>query len=231
MNLPGVNVLVPAFPYDVKGLVKTALRTPEPVIFLMHKRLTGIQGPVGGPDELVPFGQANVVRAGTDCTRHHLRRRRGQGAGRRGRALPRRVPAPRSSTCGLCPRSTWPPASLRSKKRAEPSSSTRRRRSRARAPRWRPRCRSLRLSTWMRRLAGSGPSRPQCPKARPCSTTSCPVSQTSSRRSGARLPPSRTGPTNHRDHRGSSAPGSRQELVARHALHTRFEGENIAGFF
>jgi pyruvate/2-oxoglutarate/acetoin dehydrogenase E1 component len=33
MNLPGVNLVVPAFPYDVKGLVKTALRTPEPVIF------------------------------------------------------------------------------------------------------------------------------------------------------------------------------------------------------
>jgi pyruvate dehydrogenase E1 component beta subunit len=52
----------------VKGLVKTALRTPEPVIFLMHKRLTGIKGLVGGADELVPLGRANVVRAGTDCT-------------------------------------------------------------------------------------------------------------------------------------------------------------------
>ena len=68
MNLPGVNLVVPAFPYDVKGLVKTALRTPEPVIFLMHKRLTGIKGLVGGPDDLVPLGRANVVRPGTDCT-------------------------------------------------------------------------------------------------------------------------------------------------------------------
>ena len=68
MNLPGVNVLTPAFPYDVKGLAKTALRTPEPVIFLMHKRLTGTRGPVGGPDELVPFGQANIVREGTGST-------------------------------------------------------------------------------------------------------------------------------------------------------------------
>jgi pyruvate dehydrogenase E1 component beta subunit len=68
MHLPGVNVLVPAFAYDVKGLIKTALRTEEPVIFLMHKRLTGTRGPVGGPDELVPFGQANIVRPGTDCT-------------------------------------------------------------------------------------------------------------------------------------------------------------------
>ncbi len=68
MNMPGLNVLVPAFPYDVKGLVKTALRTPEPVIFLMHKRLTGIRGLVGGPDDLVPFGRASTVRPGTDCT-------------------------------------------------------------------------------------------------------------------------------------------------------------------
>ncbi len=68
MNLPGLNLLTPAFPYDVKGLAKTALRTPAPVIFLMHKRLTGTRGPVGGPDELVPFGRANVVRPGADCT-------------------------------------------------------------------------------------------------------------------------------------------------------------------
>lgn len=68
MGMPGLNVLVPAFPYDVKGLVKTALRTPEPVIFLMHKRLTGTRGVVGGPDELVPFGQAKVLRSGDDCT-------------------------------------------------------------------------------------------------------------------------------------------------------------------
>ena len=68
MHLPGISLLVPAFPYDVKGLIKTALRTPEPVIFLMHKRLTGTRGPVGGPDELVPFGRANVLHPGTDCT-------------------------------------------------------------------------------------------------------------------------------------------------------------------
>jgi len=68
MHLPGISLLVPAFPYDVKGLIKTALRTPEPVIFLMHKRLTGTRGPVGGPDELVSFGRANVLHPGTDCT-------------------------------------------------------------------------------------------------------------------------------------------------------------------
>ena len=68
MGMPGLNVLVPAFPHDVKGLVKTALRTPEPVIFLMHKRLTGTRGPVGRVDELVPFGRAIVLRVREDCT-------------------------------------------------------------------------------------------------------------------------------------------------------------------
>ena len=68
MHMPGLNLLVPAFPYDAKGLIKTALRTPEPVIFLMHKRLTGVKGLAGGPDDLVPFGCANTVRTGADCT-------------------------------------------------------------------------------------------------------------------------------------------------------------------
>jgi pyruvate/2-oxoglutarate/acetoin dehydrogenase E1 component len=68
MNLPGVDVAVPAFPYDVKGLLKTALRGDGPVIYLMHKRLTGVQGSVGGPDENVPFGSARVCLQGSDCT-------------------------------------------------------------------------------------------------------------------------------------------------------------------
>ncbi len=68
MNLPGVNLLVPTFPYDVKGLLKTALRGDEPVIYLMHKRLTGTKGDVGGPEDLVPFGVARICREGSDCT-------------------------------------------------------------------------------------------------------------------------------------------------------------------
>ncbi len=68
MHMPGLAVAVPSTPYDVKGLVKTALRAPDPVIFLMHKRLSGQRGDVGGPDDLVPFGQARVARPGNDCT-------------------------------------------------------------------------------------------------------------------------------------------------------------------
>lgn len=68
MHTPGLAVAIPSTPADVKGLVKTALRAPDPVIFLMHKRLSGQRGEVGGPDDLVPFGQARVARPGTACT-------------------------------------------------------------------------------------------------------------------------------------------------------------------
>ena len=68
MHMPGLHVAVPSNAYDVKGLIKTALRLDKPVIYLMHKRLTGLRGVVGGDDDLVPFGSARVVTAGTDCT-------------------------------------------------------------------------------------------------------------------------------------------------------------------
>lgn len=63
---PGLSVAVPSRSWDVKGLIKTALRGEDPVIFLMHKKLTGVRGEIGGPDEFVPFGKANVRRPGRD---------------------------------------------------------------------------------------------------------------------------------------------------------------------
>lgn len=68
MSTPGLNVVVPGNARDVKGLAKTALRTEEPVIFLMHKRLTGDRGEVPDSGELIPFGQARVVRSGGGVT-------------------------------------------------------------------------------------------------------------------------------------------------------------------
>lgn len=68
MHAPGLNVVTPATPRDVKGLVKSALRTDEPVIFLMHKRLTGERGELPDGEELVPLGQARIVRPGDGCT-------------------------------------------------------------------------------------------------------------------------------------------------------------------
>lgn len=67
-HVPGLLVAMPSTPADAKGLIKTALRGEDPVVFLMHKMLTGLRGEAGGPDDLVPFGQAAIRRPGTDVT-------------------------------------------------------------------------------------------------------------------------------------------------------------------
>lgn len=66
-HMPGLAVVVPFRPYDVKGLIKTALRGSDPVIFMMHKRLSGVRGEVAGPDGLVPIGSARLARAHDDA--------------------------------------------------------------------------------------------------------------------------------------------------------------------
>ncbi len=68
MNTPGLTVVFPSRPWDVKGLLKSALRGEDPVVFMMHKLLTGARGPVGGVDELVPIGSARITRPGRDVT-------------------------------------------------------------------------------------------------------------------------------------------------------------------
>ena len=67
-HMPGLFVATPSTPADTKGLIKSALRGQDPVIFLMHKMQTGLRGPVGGADDLVPFGRAAVRREGADVT-------------------------------------------------------------------------------------------------------------------------------------------------------------------
>jgi len=67
-HVPGLKVVCPSTPYDAKGLLKTAIRDDDPVIFLESEGLYAKKGPVGGPDELVPFGQAAVRRSGAHCT-------------------------------------------------------------------------------------------------------------------------------------------------------------------
>lgn len=63
----GLSLAVPYRPWDVKGLIKTALRSEDPVIFLMHKKLTGTRGEMGGEDVFVPFGKANTLKPGRDA--------------------------------------------------------------------------------------------------------------------------------------------------------------------
>jgi 2-oxoisovalerate dehydrogenase E1 component len=67
-NMAGFRVVVPTTPRDAKGLLKTAIRSDDPVIFMEHKSLLNLKGPVPDEEELIPFGQANVVRAGTAAT-------------------------------------------------------------------------------------------------------------------------------------------------------------------
>lgn len=69
MHTPGLRLAVPSTPADAKGLLKSAIRMDDPVIFLEHKLLYGMSGPVPeGGDVLVPFGVAQVRRAGTAIT-------------------------------------------------------------------------------------------------------------------------------------------------------------------
>ena len=67
-SFPGLLVALPSTPADTKGLLKSALRGQDPVIFMMHKRLGNVRGEVGGPDDLVPFGRAAIRREGSDVT-------------------------------------------------------------------------------------------------------------------------------------------------------------------
>ena len=67
-HVPGLKVVAPSTPYDAKGLLKTAIRDDDPVIFLESEGLYAKKGPVGGADDLVPFGRAAIRRGGRDCT-------------------------------------------------------------------------------------------------------------------------------------------------------------------
>ncbi|MDE2561830.1 MAG: alpha-ketoacid dehydrogenase subunit beta [Sphingomonadales bacterium] len=67
-GMPGLKVVMPSTPEDVKGLLRTALRGDDPVIFLEHKALYGIEGEVPEGDYTIPFAHARQVRAGQDVT-------------------------------------------------------------------------------------------------------------------------------------------------------------------
>lgn len=68
MNVPGLKIAIPATPYDAKGLLKSAIRGEDPVLFFEHKMLYALKGDVPDEDYLVPFGQAAVRREGSDAT-------------------------------------------------------------------------------------------------------------------------------------------------------------------
>ena len=67
-HVPGLQVVMPITPYDAKGLLKTAIRGNDPVLFFEHKRGYEIQGEMPDEEYTIPFGQAVVRREGSDVT-------------------------------------------------------------------------------------------------------------------------------------------------------------------
>ena len=81
-HVPGLKVVLPSTPYDAKGLLKTAIRDENPVVFFEDKMMYKLKGPVPAEDYTIPLGVADVKRKGDDitsgCDQQH-------GAGRAGR--------------------------------------------------------------------------------------------------------------------------------------------------
>jgi pyruvate/2-oxoglutarate/acetoin dehydrogenase E1 component len=67
-HIPGLKVVLPSTPYDAKGLLKTAIRDENPVVFFEDKMMYKLKGPVPADDYAIPFGVADVKRQGSDIT-------------------------------------------------------------------------------------------------------------------------------------------------------------------
>ena len=67
-HIPGIKVVAPVTPADAKGLLKAAIRDPQPVIFLEHKLLYNTRGEVPDGDHIIPIGKAAVLQTGTDVS-------------------------------------------------------------------------------------------------------------------------------------------------------------------
>ncbi len=68
MAIPGLKVVAPAFPADVKGLLAAAVRDPDPVLFFEQKSLYSMKGEVPDGEHVDQLGKAKVLRQGKDCT-------------------------------------------------------------------------------------------------------------------------------------------------------------------
>jgi pyruvate/2-oxoglutarate/acetoin dehydrogenase E1 component len=68
MHNPGLKLVLPSTPYDAKGLLKTAIRDNNPVVFYYHKGCFGIAGEIPEEEYTIPFGVADIKREGSDVT-------------------------------------------------------------------------------------------------------------------------------------------------------------------
>ncbi len=67
-NAAGLEIVMPSSPYDVKGLMRSAIRSDNPTMFINHARLMDIEGEVPEDDYTIPFGRADIKRSGRDAT-------------------------------------------------------------------------------------------------------------------------------------------------------------------
>ena len=68
VHIPGLKVMMPSTPYDAKGMLKTAIRDPDPVIFIESEILYGLNGEVPEDEYTIPMGKGDIKREGDDCT-------------------------------------------------------------------------------------------------------------------------------------------------------------------
>jgi pyruvate/2-oxoglutarate/acetoin dehydrogenase E1 component len=68
LHIPGLKIVMPSTPYDARGLLKTAIRDDNPVMFIEHKLLYATKGSIPDGEYIIPFGQADIKRRGKDVT-------------------------------------------------------------------------------------------------------------------------------------------------------------------
>ncbi len=68
VHIPGLKVMMPSTPKDAKGMLKTAIRDPDPVIFIESEILFGVKGEVPEEEYTIPMGKGDIKREGSDCT-------------------------------------------------------------------------------------------------------------------------------------------------------------------
>ena len=106
LSASGLHVITPSTPADAKGLLKSAIRSDNPVIYFEHKGLYGMKGEVPEGEHLVPIGVADTVRSGSDVTVVAWQAMVHRSL-RAAETLARRASRSRSSTRAACVPSTW----------------------------------------------------------------------------------------------------------------------------